>query len=256
MKFTVEYLECFLLVMVRVSAMIFVMPVFSDRNIPIKVKAGISFFLAVFACTIVDYNAVSYTGVIGYSILVVKEAITGLLIGMAANLCLYILDFSGHMMSLELGLSMATEFDPTSNMHSTVISNFLKYAFMLMFLVTDMHYYLIKVLIESFNTIPVGGMKPNGGIVSSMVRYITDYFVIGFRIFFFFFSCILVINIVLGILARIAPQMNMFVIGMQLKIFVGLVVLYFVMNLLPGLCDFIFQEMQDLTDMFVKSITP
>lgn len=53
MKFTVEYLECFLLVMVRVSAMIFVMPVFSDRNIPIKVKAGISFFLAVFACTIV-----------------------------------------------------------------------------------------------------------------------------------------------------------------------------------------------------------
>ena len=60
----------------------------------------------------------------------------------------------------------------------------------------------------------------------------------------------------MGILARIAPQMNMFVIGMQLKIFVGLVVLYFVMNLLPGLCDFIFQEMQDLTDMFVKSITP
>ena len=70
------------------------------------------------------------------------------------------------------------------------------------------------------------------------------------------FSCILVINIVLGILARIAPQMNMFVIGMQLKIFVGLVVLYFVMNLLPGLCDFIFQEMQELTAMFVKSITP
>ena len=73
------------------------------------------------------------------------------------------------MTSLELGLSMATEFDPTSNMQSTVISNFLKYAFMLMFLVTDMHYYLIKVLIESFKTIPVGGMKPNGGIVYGQI---------------------------------------------------------------------------------------
>lgn len=256
MKFTVEYLEYFLLVLVRVSAMVFVMPIFSDRNIPVKVKAGISFFLAFFACTIIDYHAVSYTGVIGYSIIVVKEAITGLLIGMAANLSLYILDFSGHMISLDLGLSMATEFDPTSNMQSTVISNFLKYSFMLMFLATDMHYYLIDALFTTFKTIPVGGMKPNGGIVSSMVRYITDYFIIGFRIILPIFSCILIINIVLGILARIAPQMNMFVIGMQLKIFVGLVVLYFVMNLLPGICDFIFQEMQDLTDMFVKSITP
>ena len=256
MKFTVEYLEYFLLVLVRVSAMVFVMPIFSDRNIPVKVKAGISFFLAFFACTIIDYHAVSYTGVIGYSIIVVKEAITGLLIGMAANLSLYILDFSGHMISLDLGLSMATEFDPTSNMQSTVISNFLKYSFMLMFLATDMHYYLIDALFATFKTIPVGGMKPNGGIVSSMVRYITDYFIIGFRIILPIFSCILIINIVLGILARIAPQMNMFVIGMQLKIFVGLVVLYFVMNLLPGICDFIFQEMQDLTDMFVKSITP
>lgn len=83
----------------------------ADRSIPVKVKIAISFFLAVLVGNTVDYNAVSYTGVIGYSILVVKEAITGLLIGMAANLSLYILDFSGHMLSLELGLSMATEFD-------------------------------------------------------------------------------------------------------------------------------------------------
>ena len=221
MKFTVEYLEVFLLVMVRISAMVYIMPFFGDRSIPVKVKIAISFFLAVLVGNTVDYNAVSYTGVIGYSILVVKEAITGLLIGMAANLSLYILDFSGHMLSLELGLSMATEFDPTSNMQSTVISNFLKYSFMLMFLVTDMHYYLIDALYGSFETIPIGGMVPNGGVVSSMVKYITDYFVIGFRIILPVFSCILVINVVLGILARIAPQMNMFVIGMQLKIFVG-----------------------------------
>ena len=239
LKFTVEYLEVFLLVMVRISAMVYIMPFFGDRSIPFKVKIAISFFLAFMVGNTVVYNAVSYTGVIGYSILVVKEAITGLLIGMAANLSLYILDFSGHMLSLELGLSMATEFDPTSNMQSTVISNFLKYSFMLMFLVTDMHYYLIDALYGSF-----------------VVKYITDYFVIGFRIILPVFSCILVINVVLGILARIAPQMNMFVIGMQLKIFVGLVVIYFVLNLLPGLCDFIFQEMQDMTQLFIKSITP
>lgn len=229
----------------------------ADRSIPVKVKIAISFFLAVLVGNTVDYNAVSYTGVIGYSILVVKEAITGLLIGMAANLSLYILDFSGHMLSLELGLSMATEFDPTSNMQSTVISNFLKYSFMLMFLVTDMHYYLIDALYGSFETIPIGGMVPNGGVVSSMVKYITDYFVIGFRIILPVFSCILVINVSFRYSCEdsITDEYDL-VIGMQLKIFVGLVVIYFVLNLLPGLCDFIFQEMQDMTQLFIKSITP
>ena len=255
MKFTVEYLEVFLLVMVRISAMVYIMPFFGDRSIPVKVKIAISFFLAVLVGNTVDYNAVSYTGVIGYSILVVKEAITGLLIGMAANLSLYILDFSGHMLSLELGLSMATEFDPTSNMQSTVISNFLKYSFMLMFLVTDMHYYLIDALYGSFETIPIGGMVPNGGVVSSMVKYITDYFVIGFRIILPVFSCILVINVVLGILARIAPQMNMFVVGMQLKIFVGIFVILFTIGMLPAVSNFILEEIQSIFTALVRGMS-
>lgn len=74
MKFTVEYLEVFLLVMVRISAMVYIMPFFGDRSIPVKVKIAISFFLAVLVGNTVDYNAVSYTGVIGYSILCCKRS--------------------------------------------------------------------------------------------------------------------------------------------------------------------------------------
>ena len=110
-------------------------------------------------------------------------------------------------------------------------------------------------MIESFNTIPVGGIKPNGGIVSSMVRYITDYFVIGFRIFLPVFSCILVINIVLGILARIAPQMNMFVIGMQLKIFVGIFVILFTIGMLPAVSNFILEEIQSIFTALVRGMS-
>ena len=102
MKFTVEYLEVFFLVMVRISAMVYIMPFFGDRSIPVKVKIAISFFLAVLVGNTVDYNAVSYTGVIGYSILVVKEAITGLLIVRAATFSFYILVFCWSMFTLEL----------------------------------------------------------------------------------------------------------------------------------------------------------
>ena len=72
MSFTVEYLEYALLVIVRISAIIFVAPVFNNRNIPVKVKVGISVFLGLIIMNLVDYTAVSYEGVLGYRILVEK----------------------------------------------------------------------------------------------------------------------------------------------------------------------------------------
>ena len=100
--------------------------------------------------------------------------------------------------------------------------------------------------------IPIGGAKIDGGILSIMVKYITDYFVIGFRIILPIFSCILVINIVLGILAKVAPQINMFVVGMQLKLLVGLTILFFVLSMLSGVVDFIFREMQTITNQLIQ----
>ena len=69
------------------------------------------------------------------------------------------------------------------------------------------------------------------------------------------FSCILVINIVLGILARIAPQMNMFVIGMQLKIFVGIFVILFTIGMLPAVSNFILEEIQSIFTALVRGMS-
>ena len=65
-----------------------------------------------------------------------------------------------------------------------------------------------------------------------------------------------VINIVLGVLAKVAPQMNMFIVGMQLKLFVGFFVLFMVMGMISGISDFIFGEMKELTNMFMKILAP
>ena len=102
--------------------------------------------------------------------------------------------------------------------------------------------------------IPIGGANLKGDFLSVMATYIADYFIIGFRIILPIFSCILIINVVLGILAKVAPQMNMFVIGLQLKVFVGLFLLFMLMGLLPNIVDFLFQEMQELTKLFVMQL--
>ncbi len=253
MSFTVEYLEYALLVVVRISAIIFVAPVFNNRNIPVKVKVGISVFLGLIVMNLVDYTAVSYEGVLGYSILVVKEAITGILIGMGSGFCLYILSFSGHMVDMEIGFAMAMEMDPTTQVQTTITSTFFSTVFLLMFLASDMHYFVIDALVDSYHLIPIGEATIQPSLYQTFLKFMADYFVIGFRIILPVFACILIVN-VLGILAKVAPQMNMFVIGMQVKVFAGLALLTIVMSLFPGVVDFIFEEMQLFTKYFMESM--
>lgn len=256
MSFTIKNIEYALLIFIRVTAIVSVTPLFGNNAVPVRVKAAISFFLSIIMINTVDYTAVSYVGTIGYSVLVMKEAITGLVIGIGSGFCLYILNYSGHFIDMELGLSMAMEFDPTSNLQSTITANFLSHLFIIMFLMSDMHYFIIDALNESYKAIPIGGANIDAGLYHIIVKYIVDYFVIALRIALPIFACVFVINIILGILAKVAPQMNMFVIGMQLKIFVGLFILYMIMGMLPGIVDFIFEEMRELTGMFMDMLSP
>ena len=165
-----------------------------------------------------------------------------------------IFNFSGNMLDMEIGFSMVQEMDPTTNVNSTITSNFYMYIFMLLFLVSDMHYFIIDAMMDSYQLVPIGGAKFSVDLYHIMVTFITNYFVIGFRIVLPIFCCMLVINIVLGILAKIAPQMNMFVVGMQLKVFVGLVLLFLTMQLFAGAADFLFDEMHTFTKYFVQAM--
>jgi len=255
MELSLQHLDYMALVVTRVTAVIAVAPFFSQSTIPRRIKFFLSFFLSLIVMNLIDYSAVSYEGMIGYSILIVKEGITGLLIGLGSALSLYILSFSGHMVDMEIGFAMAMEMDPATQVQTTITSTFFMAVFMLMFLASDMHYFVIDALFDSYQLIPIGGATLQPSLYQTFVKFMTDYFVIGFRIILPIFSCILVINVVLGILAKIAPQMNMFVVGMQIKVFVGLALLFILMSMFPGVVDFLFEEMQLLTKYFIQSMS-
>ena len=254
MKFTIEYIEYAVLIITRISMIFFIVPFFGNVNIPVRIKIALSFFLSLIIMNSVDYSAGSYQGMLGYSILIAQEAVTGLLIGIGSGFTLYILNFSGHMLDMEIGFSMAMEMDPTTQVQTTISATFLTAVFMLMFIASDMHYFLIDAVVDSYKVIPIGEGIVSPNLYKIFVQYVIDYFVIGFRIILPVFACILVINVILGILARIAPQMNMFVFGMQLKVFAGLSLIFILMNFLPGITDFLFNEMQTLTKLFMLSL--
>ena len=111
---------------------------------------------------------------------------------------------------------------------------------MLLFLVSDMHYFIIDAMMDSYQLVPIGGAKFSVDLYHIMVTFITNYFVIGFRIVLPIFCCMLVIN--------------MFVVGMQLKVFVGIVLLFLTMQLFAGAADFLFDEMHTFTKYFVQAM--
>lgn len=238
--------ELFFLIIVRITGFIYTAPFFSLKNVPFRVKTGFSIYLTLILMFTISSEPIEYVGVIGFGILVVEEAILGVAVGFFANIAYYIINFAGMFIDMEIGFSMVSQLDPTSSIQSTITSNLYSYLVILIMMVTNLHHFFIKAIIDTFQVIPVGQANINPMMYQLMVRFMTDYFIIGFRIVLPIFGAILLVNTVLGILAKIAPQMNMFVIGMQLKVIVGVFVLALVMELIPSVADFIFNEMIDM----------
>lgn len=243
MKFTLGHVDLFLLILVRVTGFVITAPFFSLKNVPIRVKAGLSCMLAIILFEILPYQTFEYASNYEYMFLIARETIIGMIIGFFANIGYYIFSFVGHMIDTEIGFAMVTTLDPTTNIQVTITSNLYTYLIMLMMMVTNLHHYFIKAFVDTYTIVPLGKGVINPNLYELMIDLITNYFIIGFRIVLPVFGAILIVNVTLGILAKVAPQMNMFVVGIQLKVLIGLIVLYFVIQMLPSVSDFIFNYM-------------
>lgn len=253
--FSLVDFEILLLILVRISCFVFVAPFYGITNVPARVKVGLSVLIAMLIFGSVDKTVVTYTGVIGYAVIVFREGITGLLIGLAANICNSIILFAGNIIDMDIGLSMAQEFDPMMRTQVTITGNLYQYFVLLLLLATNMHHYILRALIDSYEVIPVNGQVFDwGSIADSWIQFMGDMFVIAFRIVLPIFACIMILNCILGIMAKVAPQMNMFAVGIQLKVMLGLIVLFLTVILLPGISDFIFTEMKRMIVSMIKGM--
>lgn len=252
MSITVEQIEFYLVILVRITAFFYTAPFFSIRNVPQRVKVGFSLFVSLILFLMLPYEPLEYTGVIGYAILIIKEGLAGAIMGLFCNIAYFILDFVGQRIDMDMGFSMMSEFNPMSNTQVTVTGNLYSYAVMLILMITNMHHYILTAIYESFVVIPVGKVVINPAIYEVFTQFMLDYFLIGFRIVMPIFATMLLTNTILGILAKISPQMNMFVIGLQLKVFVGIAILYIMIRLLPGVANMIFEEMMDMVRFSVN----
>lgn len=257
LEYTFSYnnLEYFLLILTRVNCFIFAAPFFSMTNTPRRVRVGLGIFITILLYQVIPHNILEYETLLEYFIIVMKEAVTGLLIGFAANLCSTVVSFAGHIADMEMGLSMASMMDPATKESSTISGIYYNYMVLLMLIISGMHRYLLKALAETYTLIPVNSaIFKTDELMSAMTGFMSDYIVIGFRICLPIFAVMIILNAVLGILAKVSPQLNMFAVGIQIKVLVGISILFLSTAMLPGAASFIYDQMRRMVVTFVETM--
>jgi len=219
-------LEVFLLVFVRMTGLFVIAPIFGRRNIPTYLKIGFSFFIA-----LILINTTAITGydsnlsTIAYVLAVIKEFIVGISIGFIAYLSFTAIYIAGEVIDMQIGFGIVNVLDPVSNIQIPVTSNFYFIISMLILFAMNGHQMIIKALFDSFETLPLAGAVFDASLAEGLINVFSTVFATGFKIAAPIVSAIFLADIALGIVSKMVPQLNIFVIGMPLKILLGIVVL-------------------------------
>lgn len=215
----------------RILALFIADPFFGHRSLPRRVRVGFAVILAlVVAPVLPPFPAVPLDSGLAW-VMAAQQLMIGAILGFGMRLALAAVDMAGNQMSLGMGFSFATFFDPQNGASTPVISQFLTIFALLVFLAINGHLMVISALVESFRILPIGtGMAPGG--FRALAAMGGQVFLVGMVLALPVIAAVLIVNVAMGILTRAAPQLNIFAVGFPLMIVAGLFVL---LTALPNL---------------------
>ncbi len=224
--FLTSYFIGFILCMVRLSGFFLPLPVFGTRNIPSRVRIGLVVFISYALLPLLDLQLIQgIDSFLDLGGIVIVEFLKGAFLGMSFLLalsCIYIL---GGLIDRNIGFSMVQIMNPMGTKTMPVSANLFYLIAMAIFFVIDGHHQIIRVFVKSYYFSPVGAMRFNVYGVMELVTILQNAFILGFKLASPFIITIIVANIVLGLLAKAMPGLNVFMVGMPFKIAVGLFLL-------------------------------
>lgn len=208
----------------RILAMIAASPILGNRQVPVRVKIGLSALLTlVVAPTIGEMPPVAVGSPQGLLILI-QQIIIGTALGFTIRLIFTAVEMAGELAGLQMGLGFASFYDPANASYTPVVARWLGMIAVLAFLAMNGHLLMLSALVESFHTLPVGRMMPAKGF-HDLAIWGGSIFAYGMQIALPLLAALLTANIALGILTRAAPQLNLFAIGFPITLAIGFLVL-------------------------------
>ncbi|OHB57848.1 MAG: hypothetical protein A2173_07145 [Planctomycetes bacterium RBG_13_44_8b] len=223
-----EKLLGFIMVLTRLSAFFMLIPVFGWKTIPTSVKIAMTMLLAIFfsnkTALAIPVRAgnngqFSFAEVI---FLISNEATYGLALGLVVVIIFSVIKFSGSIIESQMGLSMVEIFDPLTNEETELLSSLLEMIFIIMFLSANGHHLFLMIISRSFDVFPAGSIPTISVLTEGVMKAGSAMFLAGLRLAAPMLAAFLLLLIVLAILSRIVPEMDILFISLPLRIGLGL----------------------------------
>lgn len=235
------WVASFMLPLFRIVAVLMTMPIFGTTLVPRRVRLYFAVAITVVVAPVLPPMPPVEALDLSALLLVGEQIIIGAGMGLCLQLFFQIFVVAGQIIATQMGMGFASMVDPTNGVSSAVIGQFFTMLVTLLFLSMNGHLVVLDILVESFNTMPVGG----GLLVNNFWELATGLGTVmssGLRLVLPAITALLVINIAFGVMTRAAPQLNIFSIGFPLTLVLGMVILWM------SMADILYQYQPMATD--------
>lgn len=214
-----------LLAFVRIALIFRQAPILGSNHMKGQVKVGLAACMALIAFPHLPVPENFPTEPRGFILCILSQVAVGLAIGFVSYLVMAAAQFGGELMDIQMGLSAAATMDPSSGGTSKLIMRLNFYFAMMLYLITNGHHEFLRALFHSFQIIPVTTFQINGDLIELFIRHTHDIFVIGLQISAPPIAALFITQIAMGLVAKVAPQMNVFMLSFPMNIGVGMMML-------------------------------
>jgi|ERR1051326_925548 flagellar biosynthetic protein FliR len=238
--------EAFVLIATRVLAVLAASPVLGLKQVPAQAKLGLGLFTALILVPVIGKDGppagvdVTWTALAG-------EALVGALAGFAATLAYTAISFGASVLDLQAGYSMASLYDQTFGTQGAVLERFYSAIAALLFFQTDAHHLVIQSLVQMFNVVPLGTFSLSNVNPELLAQIAASSFVLAVELIFPVLVALMLTEIALGVLQKVAPQFGIFQIGLQIKAALALGAIALTMPLLLPRLHALFSGMVSLS---------
>jgi len=244
----------FALVLSRVAGIFSAIPVFSGRALPARIKIIVVLMITLCcypALHIIPPATIEYDA-ISLGLLIFREILIGLTLGFITRIIFSAVEFSGQIIGMQMGLTISSIIDPSFGNQTQIMSVMQSLLATLLFLSLNIHHLFISSLVDSFRILPLGSWRISDEIVSFLIKGTADIMILGVRIAAPVMVALLLSSVVLGIMARAFPQMNIFMVSMPLNIGLGLIVLGLTVTIFFNVLQVAFGNIKIQTDILFR----
>jgi len=222
-----EQILLFILVFLRIGAMLVMIPVIGEKTVPLRIKGALAILISLLVLPSVHAGLPHFQAeaqIIAIATGMAGEILIGVIIGFAARIIFAGVQFAGEMIGIQMGFSIANVIDPVSSTQVSILAEFQYMIALLIYLAIDAHHMFILSIVDSYHFVAPFGYHFSGSLMETILLFSKELFVTAAKISAPVMAVLLFTNVALGIIARTVPQINVFVVGFPLQIAAGLIV--------------------------------